>query len=395
MMKRRAFFHSLFGGLLSSSCFLKANPSVKSPSGLYVHNGTLMRGDKPFHGIGANYFDLFARRLQNPSDTSSLTNLRALGQAGIPFVRFMCGGYWPSEQRLYMENPSKFFALMDSLVEAAQRCGIGLIPSLFWNYSTPPDLMQEPMQALGDPHSRTITYIRQYTKAVVTRYLRSPAIWGWEFGNEYNLVADLPNPAKHLPPVAPQLGTPRSRSERDELHWNEIQVAMLAFAKTVRRYDPYRILLTGNSIPRTSAYHNVHNHTWQLDTPDQFGAILLRDNPTPFNTICIHLYPDPQNIYPGGTKSLGEAINRASVWAKRANKPLLVEEFGVSQQQGPADLQKKIFEEFLQAFQKFQVPLAAFWVFDFPAQNADWNVTFQNDRSWMLSLVAEANRANN
>ena len=43
--------------------------------------------------------------------------------------------------------------------------------------------------------------MRTYIREVVSRYVNSPAIWGWEFGNEYNLPADLPNAADHRPPI--------------------------------------------------------------------------------------------------------------------------------------------------------------------------------------------------
>jgi hypothetical protein len=39
-----------------------------------------------------------------------------------------------------------------------------------------------------------------------------------------------------------------------------------------------------------------------------------------------------------------------------------------------------------------QIDLAAFWVFDRKHQDDTWNVTFDNDRAYMLKLVAEANR---
>ena len=44
------------------------------------------------------------------------------------------------------------------------------------------------------------------------------------------------------------------------------------------------------------------------------------------------------------------------------------------------------------AIETHQVPLSALWVFDYSPQDKDWNVTFDNDRSYMLRLIAEANR---
>ena len=38
------------------------------------------------------------------------------------------------------------------------------------------------------------------------------------------------------------------------------------------------------------------------------------------------------------------------------------------------------------------VYLAAFWVFDLKDQEKTWNLTFDNDRAYMLEMTAKANR---
>ena len=77
--------------------------------------------------------------------------------------------------------------------------------------------------------------------------------------------------------------------------------------------------------------------------------------------------------------------------SERERKPLFIGEFGVERRTGTLEQQKTAFEEFLAAFERHRVPLAAFWVFDYPAMEADWNVSFQNDRAFMIGLVARAN----
>jgi hypothetical protein len=42
--------------------------------------------------------------------------------------------------------------------------------------------------------------------------------------------------------------------------------------------------------------------------------------------------------------------------------------------------------------ERAEIDLAAFWVFDLPSQNKDWNATFDNARAYMIKLSAEANR---
>jgi len=360
------------------------------PLGLSVRDGTLMLEGKPYRGIGVNYFSLASRVFNDADDTSSLTNLAALAKAKIPFVRFMCGGYWPNEQRLYLTNRADFFARLDRVVRCAEESQIGLIPSLFWHLPTVPDLVGEPMQQLGNTNSKSIALIRAYTKDVVSRYIGSPAIWAWEFGNEAMLSVDLPNASEQRPPIVPQLGTPARRTQLDELTSAQLRVAYLEFARNVRRLDPTRLILSGNALPRVSAWHNTHERSWSSDNTEQFREILLRDNPDPMNGISVHIYPAENP--PDGAKSVFEKLKLVMRESSAARKPLFVGEFGISRRSGAIEDQKRAFVECLKAIQNEQVPLAAAWVFDFPSQDQDWNMDFKNERSILLTMLAEINQ---
>jgi hypothetical protein len=351
--------------------------------GLTVDDGILFRVGKPYRGIGANYFNLLF-------DTSRHNNLRRLSEAGIPFVRFMCSGFWPADWQLYLHNKEAYFEMLDDVVKTAEKYRIGLIPSLFWNVSTVSDIVGEPVDQFGNQDSNTIAFVRKYTEDIVTRYKDSPAIWGWEFGNEYNLLVDLPNAAEHRPAVQPIRGTPPRRTERDELSSKQMLVVLGEFARTVRKHDKRRIIITGNSVPRASAYHNTLEKTWTEDTLEQFGKVLLRDNPDPFDTICVHIYPNESNKYPGRARNIGELVRILQRYSARAKKPLFIGEFGAPIQLGK-EKEQTVFKELLAAIETNQVPLAAFWVFNLSSQNDTWNVTFDNNRSYMLDLVAQAN----
>jgi hypothetical protein len=236
------------------------SPAMGAPvsrPGLSVNaQGEFVKDGRPYRGIGVNYFDAFSRHLLDPSDTSYEAGFAALARARIPFARIMGGGFWPVEQRLYQEHRQEFLRRFDDVVRAAERHGISLIPSLFWNVATVPDLVGEPVSAWGDPKSKTRAYMRAYVEDLVTHYRRSPALWGWEFGNEFNLGADLPNAAEHRPATVPRLGTSASRSEKDEWSYETIRDAFAAFAREVRRFDPHRAISSGDSLPRTAAWHN-------------------------------------------------------------------------------------------------------------------------------------------
>jgi hypothetical protein len=359
--------------------------------GLHVKEGVLHLRGTPYRGMGVNYFSLFQRKIKNREDNSTQHNLARLAQSGVPFVRFMACGFWPVDWDLYQKDKQAYFKLLDEIVLCAEQNQIGLIPSLFWHMSTFPDLVGEPMDQFGNPNSKTSGFIRTYTREVVGRYKNSPAIWAWEFGNEYNLHVDLPNASTHRPPVWPKLKTAAARSERDELSSTMMLTAFQTFAQAVRELDDHRLIITGNSIPRPHAWHNTNEKSWTKDTPAQFDQILVRDNPDPYDVMSVHLYPREADKYSGCCENLHSLINLLKQLSDRHGKPLFIGEFGASQNVNAAE-EQKLFMEIVDAIVFNKIPLSAMWVFDLPLQDKDWNVTFENRRAYMLDRVFEANR---
>lgn len=365
-------------------------PPGMAPHGLRVADGTLLHDGTPWRGIGVNYYDLFVRRIDAPTDDSWKSGLAWLAGNDLPFVRFSAGGFYPSNWKLHTENPEAWFGLMDEIVREAERLDIGLIPSLFWMYSTVPDLVGESVDQLGNPRSRSLDFIRDYTRQVVTRYRDSPAIYGWELGNEYNLAADLPNAAEHRPPVVPAYGTPTARTERDELSSAAMITVVTEFAREVRRHDPARMIVTGHAIPRASAWHNTAEKSWTTDTTEQFAEILARDNPPPVDTVSVHVYGHEGERYAAGADSPAGVIAAAARHARALGRPLVLGEFGVKSS-GDTDRDKADFAALIAAIEESGVPVSAFWVYDFAHQDGEWNTTAHNDRAWMLERIREAN----
>jgi len=166
--------------------------------GLTVKDGKLYKDGSVYRGVGINYCDLFQNLVANPNDERTLVGLRFLGEKHIPFVRFWACGFWPSDWDLYFEDKGEWFRRLDLIVKTAEESNVGLIPSLFWRTATYPDLVDEYQDQWGNPESKTHEFMRNYVKEVVSRYLNSPAIWGWEFANEMNLECDLPNGMEFL-----------------------------------------------------------------------------------------------------------------------------------------------------------------------------------------------------
>ncbi len=375
-------FTWLLNGIL---CLINLVPAAGAESGLSVNGrGELLLHGGSFRGIGVNYYDAFTRTLDQPVRTNYDAGFQELAAREIPFVRFSAAGYWPRDWGLYLTNRSEYFARLDGVVRSAEHHRVGLIPSLFWNLSTLPDLVGEPCNRWGDPHSRTIALMRQYTRELVTRYARSPAIWGWEFGNEYNLAVDLPNASECRPPVVPGLGTPARRTAEDDLPSTALSVALHEFALTVRQHDPQRIIISGNAFPRRSAWHQQEEKSWQADSRDQFARVLAAENPRPINTLSVHAYDLTNDL---------ARLEQAMSVARVAGKALFVGEFGVP---GPTTRESKAnFAAMLSAIETNHVPLSALWVFDFDDQAKDWNVSSTNDRSWQLDAIQQANEGMN
>jgi len=338
--------------------------------------GTLVRDGRPYRAIGVNYFDCFGRTLRDPADRSYENGFAELEKLGIPFARIMACGFWPSDMRLYQQDKAAYFRLLDGVVQSAEKHNVGLIMSLFWNSATVPDLVGESRNQWGNANSKTIGFMRTYIGDLVQRYVNSPAIWGWEFGNEFALDADLPNAASHRPPVVPSVGTPTTRTAADDVTHEIVRAAFMEFAREVRRHEPKRLIISGNSVPRATAWHQWREHNWKKDSPEQYTQMLLGDNPDPMNVISIHAYDDFD-------------VAPSLQIARAAKKPLFVGEFGAS---GADDDAREKFLLMLKSIEENPVPLAALWVYDYRAQDNKWNVTASNPRSYQLRAIAEANR---
>lgn len=389
----------------------------QSLGGLNVADGQFYRGDQPVRAIGVNYFDAFtwalsvadgSRKTPNyatvdymgqakrassfPAKKSYREGLSLLADKGIPFVRFNCGGFYPKDWKLYRENPEAYFALLDDLVRAAEECGVGLIPSIFWSYFTVPGIVGDPLNAWGAPNSKTHAFMRKYTQEVVGRYKDSPAIWGWEFGNEYNLAVDLPHPQREGKArwFRPEFGMPSQLGPDDHPSSADMRTAYREFAQAVREIDPRRPIFTGDAAPRSAAATLERTGQWGRDTPGEWIAQLIKNNPDPVDTLSIHFYPLHSE---GGVglpgQPMEETIDASLAAAREAGKPLWVGEWGPPQTDD-LGLRREQFQKILDLLITRQVQLSAVWVFDFAHQPLA-SIEVGTESEFMLDALAEAN----
>ena len=345
---------------------------METHTGLTVSkSGVLLRDGKPWRGIGVN-----VAQILDEDDVEAA--FVSLSKHKIPFVRVFGCEYAPWEVKKYHEYKGSYFARYDRLVRIAETYKVGLIPSLFWNPATVPALVGERMAQWGDPTSKTRQYMHQYLRDFVGRYKKSPAIWGWEFGNEYNLVSDLPEENWWRPDFRAEALKGKAIEAADQLTFETLCAVCQDFAAEVRREDPYRIISTGCSIPRKAAWHLWKEKSWTDDSPRQFEMMLNGPLSTSSCVISIHAYDEDVARIP-----------QAMLSARRLGRPLFLGEFGV---EGVSEKTKRAFQQVLGLIIREKVPLAALWVFHRASDEGTWNVTDSNARSYQLKAIAESNQ---
>ncbi len=338
----------------------RADMLTVSPDGVLLKDGT------PYRGIGANLSDAFLRHWEHPGDLTYDRDFATLEAEGIPFARVFATYWEPDAMMEYINHREDYLAKLDGVIASAEKRHVGLILSLFWWDAAVPDLVHEPRSAWGDPDSKTIAFMRDYTRTIVSRHKDSPNVWAWEFGNEFSLQADLPNAADWRPRINTYFGWPKKRTKADDLTTSMILVAFTEFGKTVREIDPKRAITTGNGCPRAMA--DLQRRTLQWGKPDsraQFRANLALVNPAPIDTLGIHLYrSDLADRFGLSHATYGDLLAEAMKAAAAEKKPLLVLEFGSSLGHdglNTPDAVRKDFEVKLKAVVDNRVPLSAFW----------------------------------
>jgi len=377
MKKSVSYF--VFCIILFLSSLSNANPKL----GLYIEDGKFFKDGKIVNAHGVNYFNLFLRinhcELRGiKDDLSWRKGLKTLAKEKVPFARFSISPFYATEWKVYLDDKEKYFKNLDKIVKEAEKNNIGLIPSFFWNYHSIPDVVHEHMNAIGDETSKTREFMRNYIVEVVSRYKNSSAIWGWEYGNEHALSADLPNDAG-IPRTIIDLGMPPTRdSKLDKPRREDLHKAYQEFAFVIKELDT-RPVFTGDSIPRASAYHNVSEGSWKPDSQEEFKEIFLRDNPDPIDTLTIHAYEDAMNIFVFAKDDYNKMMSICMEISSEIKKPLFVGEWGIA---GNISKDKSLMQKvdlMTNSIKQNNVQLSAVWVFDYDPQK-DFTIQSNNFR---------------
>lgn len=338
-------------------------------------------------GFGVNCFDLFLGRLLNHAGVRSPgVRLHELADLGIPFVRFPVSVFWPDEWRHYTAGRNRYFDLLDEVVWAAEKHGVQLVPTLIWNVSSVSDLHSEPVSAWADDKSATALFADRFIADVVGRYRSSPAFVAWEFANELNTYADLPNGYKWWPKTDASRGTPPQRTEADLVSSQLISRVIARFARSVRALVPTAVLSGGFDAPRINAW-NLSKGRHRSDVFEEMVANQLAINEV-IDLMSVHLYPSTgvksdllfRNGYSNDLKIFSD-ISRA------LKKSFFIGEFGLASADSKAQ-DRLAFEKLLVEMIDAGVYAAALWVYDYAPMKDQWSVSLDGERSYQLELIS-------
>lgn len=389
---KRTYFYALALLLLPTLSEAASSPLTVND------NGQLMKDGKPFRAIGVNYFSVISEAIARPYASNFVDGFKSLQANNVPFVRVMFGSYWPSEMKQYFSNKSRYFNSIDKVVAAAKKYNVGIIATLSWNPALFPDLSREPISSLVIPDSNSHILMRQYIRDVVSRYKDSGVIWAWEFSNEMNLNADLPNAHEFRPPVSVKQGTPSFRSELDDYSHDHLTALYEAFKDEVTSQIPDAILSTGNSLPRPYSWNNYYYGAWDSDNIIQFCEMLSKDNPVGYKLMSIHAYPKTSNSplvgFPGYFSkkdiSIDEMLNEVTKCSKKTGQSVFLGEFGVPKM-NHVETEMAVFNKTLDSIVASDVALSALWVYRFKYQDTTFNASNENYRKYQINAIGEAN----
>ena len=275
------------------------NNSDEVKLGLHAEaDGTITLNGEPFYAYGTNWHGAFWRLLSNDLDLDYSKEFEALSEA-FPLFRTMAGVFYEKDQWMSVYDQEATFAAMDRLVAYCEKYHVGLIMSLMWNYWCFYDFAgEDASKCLGDPNAEGTKITLDYVKEMVSRYKDSPAVFGWEVGNEGTLHADIRPDA------------PTSQQFKD-------YYALIG--EKIREIDPYRLIDTGDGCPRPYSYSLRNGDGWSYtDTEDMVKDTYTYVGVAPLNCISLHPYGNPD----------ADRIVSLVKYAKDMNLAVMATEFG-------------------------------------------------------------------
>lgn len=339
--------------------------------------------------FGVNCYDLFYKFMWSRLPFDPLSRLKPLKEMGITLVRFSAGPFWPDDWKVWEADPEKHLRALDAVFDAADSLGMQLVPSVIWYPGGLSDHLGERYSAWGDANSASRRYMARHAGSIAQRYARRSSLLMWEFSNEMNSFADLPNGYQFWPTIKPEVGTFTERTLSDNVTIVDIQNSYRHFNDVVRQYDTTHPIGSGSHTPRENQIHGASG-SYALDTRDQLIQAMEQSMVPEYKVLSVHLYAKhiAKRFDASGTTYL-EMLQLAKQTADKHGAKLFLGEFGVPKSDDSA-ADRAALKAMIADIKAAGVDYATIWNYDWDYQ-ADWSITATNQRLWMLDEIKAAN----
>ena len=253
------------------------------------NNGQMIYNGKVVEWQGINYFSLFAGcfsggEVNEAAVQRSFAGLEELAACNVKAIRFSCGHFyargwqsnWFGDSETGITRAEMNMYLLKRLFNKAASLNIGLIPSVYWTSNISGLFEGEEMSTgWGTEGSNTWNFAMEYQTMLLETLNNHPALFMWEFGNEWNLGVDVSGDVDET-----------KRLTSDILH-----NFRSAWADLIESYnkDYKRVIATGDGMLRNCQYNKWKNSSWGHDTLDQHTESLKYLNPG-ITAVSVHIY---------------------------------------------------------------------------------------------------------
>ena len=312
--------------------------------GLTVNSqGQLLRDGVRFRNVGLNYPGAIVRIYTQASPTACDYTTGAEQDAmlaiavamKVKVLRVKVMPYWPAQWRYGVNggvagvaavaaDREAHYVKIDAFVAKCSALGIGVIMNMFFRYLSPCDLAGQTGRAGWLNAGATRTYVTSVTQEIVTRYLTSDAVYGYEWSNEVNNYNDASDTTRGAyPSVNTTYGSAASYSAANDLFvGSELSTIISWWYGIVSAIDSQRIVLTGNGPNSYSQPGGIAGITTPMG---EWHKEQVRDNPT--NCGSIHYYG---NLGYGSNnfRGLNALLTGARHWQRASGRAFVLGEFG-------------------------------------------------------------------
>ncbi|MBL8994272.1 MAG: cellulase family glycosylhydrolase [Spirochaetia bacterium] len=214
---------------------------------------------------------------------------------------------------------------------------------------------------LADKNHPSWALTVRYYQQLIGRYKNNPQIVAWEFPNELNLLADIPNR------TAPGSSVYAPTNEKGPFKTDMLIEYSRNLTELIRSVDPNHLVFTGNATPRPSAWHLWKEGNFTRDSVQELESYLKETHAIPgLGAWSIHFYNDKTKGIPDSERFGYQGADLLKEYARIARdvvkRPMFIGETGdseptIEEQNGEGVFMSRVLEQSYQ----LRIPITLLW----------------------------------